>query len=130
MPEPKSVEQRLDAQARAIRELRAEVKRQAALIDTLVSGNLPIRDSDSRSVSVEPAGEPGVWFDTGRCLMCGKPRGRGPKYMTCRPCGSQRQAEINNGTLQPVPACRNCGTPKTSTTLLCRPCSKSRSSQT
>jgi hypothetical protein len=118
----KTVEQRLDAQARAIRELRSEMKRLRAEIGTSdsrmqehVSGNLPL---------VGPLGEPGKFVPSPRCYSCGKDKGPGRRLILCADCGSKRQRAIQHGNTVPrYTSCGNCGkTLNGSTIPLCGKC--------
>lgn len=105
---------RLERQAKAIRELRRQM---ASVLNAV-----PVTDVEDTSGRKFP-GTPGVYVPVGHCLICNKPGRKG--YLTCKPCGSERQQQINQRALPVVPQCLNCGTPKRTNTLLCHPCTGS-----
>jgi hypothetical protein len=115
--EPRTVEERLDAHAKAIRELRAEIKRlkagpsESRMQANTVSGNLPL-------------GEPGKFVPNTRCYSCGKDKGPGRRLILCTECGSKRQRAIQHGDdVIRYTSCGNCGkTLNGATTPLCGKC--------
>jgi hypothetical protein len=121
----RSVEQRLESHARAIRELRAEVK--------ALKAAAPIRDSDSpagqQALPIKPSvakflGTVGVYVNNSRCLSCGSKKEDGRRTILCGKCNRLRQAAIQHGDDIPrYTCCGNCGKKVNGTSMpLCGKC--------
>lgn len=104
------VEKRLDAQARAIRDLRRDVAAlKAALADTPERSESRIAETVTQSTS-EPAGTPGVFVPVPTCYACGKPKAEGRSLILCHDCGSARSRAMTHGNTVPrYSSCGNCG---------------------
>ena len=70
-------------------------------------------------------GETGVYRPNPCCPLCGAAKPPSRVELTCKPCGTERNAIIKDPTrkLPAVPQCLNCGGTKTGTNLMCAPCS-------
>lgn len=111
-------QRRLDMQAAAIRDLRTRLADLETALD-IAEADLPVSDDPI------PTRRPGVFVPRPECMGCGETKHPSRfRYLTCRDCGIERQANIKSRSLPVVAACMNCGTPKSGTALLCTLCSK------
>lgn len=141
---PKTTEERLDGQKRAIVSLRErmtaveqenrDLKDAIARIEkamggaagvyyipesmpetpvsSLLTAEVPVSGNLPTSLPVNP-GVTSPWRPTSLCMACGNDKGAGrDKYLTCRTCGSTRQAQISGTWIgEPVKytMCGHCG---------------------
>lgn len=106
------VTRRLDAQAKAIRDLRTRV----SLLEGTQSGD----QADPTTAAA------GVYVPKDTCAICRGSKGAGRDALTCRTCGPEYQAAIKSADRPAYRVCSNCGgSKKPDTRLLCTPCSRS-----
>lgn len=117
MADQKTTDQRLEAHAAAIRDLRKRV----AALETAVE-----RLTGPGATPVAPAS--GVFVPRAHCAMCGELKEAGRIELTCKACGSLRYAIITGKSDESRDrithvVCANCERPKPgSTKMLCTPC--------
>lgn len=114
---------RLDKQAAAIRELRAQMQALGEQMQALGEQMAALTKTDD--AGEEPVARQGVFMPSGLCVMCHQIKEVGRAALTCKPCGKKWMDGVRGeGPRITFASCGNCGAAKGATTkMLCAPCS-------